>query len=55
MGFSGYFLGVPVVLGKNGVEKVLEFKLTDEEQSLLKLSAEKVKEQVDSVNKILGW
>ncbi|MGC8822365.1 MAG: malate dehydrogenase [Desulfurella sp.] len=54
-GISGYFLGVPVVIGKNGVEKILQFKLTEEEQSLLKLSVEKVKEQVASVNKILGW
>ncbi|MDH4319506.1 MAG: malate dehydrogenase, partial [Desulfobulbaceae bacterium] len=29
---SGYFLGVPVVLGKNGVEKILEFELTPEEK-----------------------
>ncbi len=52
---SGYFLGVPAVLGANGVEKILKFNLTKEEKELLKQSVEKVKEQVASVNKVLGW
>ncbi len=52
---SGYFLGVPAVLGENGVEKILEFDLTNKEKELLKQSVEKVKEQVTSVNKVLGW
>jgi len=52
---SGYFLGVPAVLGANGVEKILRFNLTKEEKELLKQSVEKVKEQVASVNKVLGW
>jgi len=54
-GISGYFLGVPAVLGANGVEKILEFNLTKEERDLLNQSVEKVKEQVASVNKLLGW
>ena len=52
---SGYFLGIPAVLGANGVEKILRFNLTKEEKELLKQSVEKVKEQVASVNKVLGW
>ncbi len=52
---SGYFLGVPAVLGTNGVEKILKFNLTKEKKELLKQSVEKVKEQVASVNKVLGW
>ena len=36
-GVSGYFLGVPVVIGENGVEKILEFELTDEEKEALQL------------------
>ncbi len=52
---SGYFLGVPVVLGSNGIEKIIQFPLTGEETELLRKSVEKVTEQVDAVNKILGW
>lgn len=36
-------LGVPVVIGKNGVEKILDFKLNDEEQQLFNKSAEAVR------------
>ena len=30
-GINGYFIGVPSVIGANGVEKILEFELTDDE------------------------
>jgi malate dehydrogenase len=42
-GVSGLFLGVPVVLGKAGVEKVVELRLTDEESKALSQSALSVK------------
>ncbi len=45
-GISGVFLGVPVVLGRRGVEKILEFPLTSEEKEALLLSVEAVKKQV---------
>jgi len=45
-GISGYFLGVPVVLGKNGVEKVLQFELTEEEKSALQNSVDAVSKQM---------
>ncbi|MCI5167033.1 MAG: malate dehydrogenase [Candidatus Electrothrix sp. GM3_4] len=45
-GISGYFLGVPVVLGENGVERILEFALTDEEKSALQDSVEAVSKQM---------
>ena len=45
-GISGYFLGVPVVLGKNGVEKVLQFELTEEEKSALQDSVDAVSKQM---------
>jgi len=48
-GMKDIFLGVPVVLGKNGIEKVIEVKLNTEEMELLKGSAEAVK----SVMKVL--
>lgn len=45
-GISGYFLGVPVVLGREGVERIIEFKLTDEEQEDLKKSVAAVEKQM---------
>ncbi len=45
-GIDGVFLGVPVILGKNGVEKILEFPLTEQEQDALRLSVEAVNRQV---------
>jgi malate dehydrogenase len=46
-GIDDCYLGVPVVLGKNGVEKVIELKLNDEEKSLLNVSRKHVKEVMD--------
>lgn len=43
-GLNDVFVGVPVVLGKNGVEKVIELDLTSDEKALLYESAEHVKE-----------
>ena len=43
-GIDGTYLGVPVVLGKGGVEKVLELKLNDDEMELLRLSDKHVRE-----------
>jgi malate dehydrogenase len=47
-GISGYFLGVPVVLGENGVERILEFALTDEEKTALQDSVEAVSKQMQA-------
>lgn len=43
-GLNDLCIGVPVVLGKNGVEKILEIELNAEEKALLEESAEAVKE-----------
>jgi malate dehydrogenase len=43
-GLKDLHLGVPVVLGKNGIEKVIELKLNEEEMKLLKKSAREVVE-----------
>ncbi len=45
-GISGVFLGVPVILGKNGVERIVEFPLTEDEKRALSKSVEAVKKQV---------
>jgi malate dehydrogenase len=41
-GYNDLVLGVPAVLGKNGVEQVIELKLNDAEKALLKTSADHV-------------
>ncbi|HEC41967.1 MAG TPA: malate dehydrogenase, partial [Bacteroides sp.] len=48
-GLSDVYLGLPVVLGKDGIEKVIELDLTDDELALLNQSANSVK----SVMKVL--
>jgi len=42
-GLNDIFLGVPVVLGKNGIEKIIELKLDDSEKKLLEESVEAVR------------
>lgn len=48
-GLSGMYCGVPVLLGKNGVEKVLEVELSKEEHEALKASAMDVKANIDAI------
>ena len=45
-GISGCFLGVPVVLGEQGVEKIIEFQLTDKEKGALNDSVVAVQMQM---------
>ncbi len=45
-GLTDVFVGVPVKLGANGVEQVIELDLTDEELTALHRSAEHVKETI---------
>ncbi len=51
-GIGGYFVGVPAVLGKNGVEKVLEVPLSPEEKAAFQVSIDHVKELVAEVEKL---
>lgn len=43
-GMNDIYLGVPVILGKNGIEKIIELQLNDDEKQLLADSANAVKE-----------
>lgn len=52
-GVGGYFVGVPVKLGRNGVDKVIELKLTSEEKEILRKSVEHVKQLVEVTEKFL--
>jgi len=48
-GAEGLYVGVPVILGGNGVEEVIELSLTEEEQAALLKSIEAVQALVDKV------
>ena len=48
-GVRGYYMGVPVVIGAGGVEKILELDLTAEEKQMFQRSFESVKKTVDEI------
>ena len=48
-GVDGLFVGVPVVLGRGGLERVFEITLTPDEQAAFLKSAAAVKELVDKL------
>ena len=45
-GINGLYVGVPAKLGKNGIEEIIQIKLSSEEQAALQKSADSVKELV---------
>ncbi|HEX7011028.1 MAG TPA: malate dehydrogenase [Phycisphaeraceae bacterium] len=51
-GVGGYFVGVPALLGKDGVEKVIQIELNDEEKKLMDASVSHVKELVAVVRQM---
>ncbi len=48
-GINDVFIGVPLILGKKGVEKILEFKISGPELDALRLSAEKTRDLIKSL------
>jgi malate dehydrogenase len=50
-GVKDLYLGVPAIIGKGGIEKVIEVKLNDADKKALDVSASHVKELVDEANK----
>lgn len=50
-GVGGYFVGVPCMLGNDGVEKVIELKLNDAERKMFQASVDHVKDLVAWVEK----
>jgi malate dehydrogenase len=48
-GIRDLFVGVPIKLGRNGMEQIIEIKLTSEERAALDKSAAAVKEVVDKL------
>ncbi|QDV11067.1 Malate dehydrogenase [Rosistilla oblonga] len=53
-GVGGFYVGVPCVLGTDGVEKIVELKLTDEEKSNFQKSVEAVKSLVATMDGLLS-
>lgn len=53
-GHKGIYLGVPVMLGKNGIEKIIELKLDAAEKALLDSSAKAVRQVMDVLDKQLA-
>jgi malate dehydrogenase len=52
-GVGGYYVGVPVVLGTGGVEKIVELKLTGEETQAFQKSVDAVKSLVATMESLL--
>jgi malate dehydrogenase len=48
-GYKDLYMGVPVVIGGHGLEKIIEISLTEEEKAMLKKSAESVQGIVNVV------
>ena len=51
-GIDNCYLGVPVVLGKDGIEKIIELDLNDEEKALLEKSRQHVAEVMEVLDKM---
>jgi malate dehydrogenase len=51
-GHEGIFLGVPIRIGKNGVEKIIELDLTAEEKAMLDKSAEAVNKGIENLRSL---
>lgn len=53
-GVGGYYVGVPVVLGSNGIEKIVELSLTDSEKAAFQKSVDAVKSLVATMDQLLA-
>ena len=51
-GVNGYYVGVPAILGKNGIQKIVEFSLDQEEKALLDNSVNAVKSLVADMERL---
>ena len=51
-GVRGIYVGVPVVIGANGVERIVEIKLDRSERAAFKKSVRSVETLIDSIKKL---
>ena len=52
-GLNDMYFGVPVMLGRNGLEKIVEYKLDEEEKAMFDASAAAVKETHEALKKLV--
>lgn len=52
-GLKDVYVGLPAVLGREGLKKIVELKLDEKESTALKNSATSIREHIDSMNKLL--
>ena len=53
-GVGGYYVGVPVVLGKNGVERIIELTLEPEERAAFQKSVDAVQGLVATMAELMS-
>jgi len=54
-GLNGIFFGVPAQLGRNGIEKIIEYKLNEREKEELNKSATAVRETTEALDKLVKY
>ena len=54
-GLSDMFFGVPVRLGRSGIEDILEIELNEDEKRLVEISANSVRQNIDFLNTLELW
>jgi malate dehydrogenase len=52
-GVGGYYVGVPIILGASGVERIVEIELTDSERAAFRKSVDSVKQLVAAMAKLV--
>lgn len=52
-GLKDVYIGLPAVLNRQGLSKIIELKLTEDESAMLKKSAESIKENIKLMNDLL--
>lgn len=53
-GVGGYYVGVPIVLGAGGVERIIELELSDSERAAFQKSVDSVKGLVETMARLTG-
>ena len=51
-GYKDLYMGVPIIIGENGMERVVEIELSAEEKAMLETSAKAVRELIEAANKL---
>ena len=53
-GVGGYYVGVPVVLGAGGVERIIELKLNPRDEAAFRNSVKAVKSLVETMGRLIA-